>query len=529
MFLSKIWVSKIKGLISKTHFSTQKTQEKILSFKGMGLLSEINRVLEEQNILYPSPIQQKCIPKLLSSISSESKKDPFTNFIFSENGSGKTLTFSLPLLQILKSEEILANVRLTSKKKPRAIILIPNKELILQTKSVLKTFVHEIPLKIGTSEEELKNGVDVLITNIYQLQKMRKHQNVYFSNLSMVVLDEIDTFLECGYREEIITLLDEMKSQYNKRFLLLFVGSTMNPGIQNFIESLPEKRVFVNTNINQNLSNIKHEFIHLSDFDKMKPLGMLINELATKMKVLHSSTIIFCNSISSVRATEMHIATYFPDIIKTTTIHGDLPLKLRQSNFMSFNKRDNNLLISTDLCSRGLDFPFVYHIINFDFPKNIADYLQRAGRTGRGGREGEVLSFYRRKDLQVIEELKKSFDTHTPLKLKNSAFSLKNKENIIKERKEKKQFRVSKAASERNEEGYRFSKSSTTNLSSPSPIMSSLIKHKKEKYNLKRPKWFKTKKKDAQGIALREWKKKEKDTKRFLALKRKTQRSKRKS
>lgn len=76
------------------------------------------------------------------------------------------------------------------------------------------------------------------------------------------------------------------------------------------------------------------------------------------------------------------------------------------SNFEKFKYRKCDILVATDLASRGLDLPFVSHIINFDFPKSTSDYLHRAGRAGRAGREGFVLSLYREKDLPILEEMK---------------------------------------------------------------------------------------------------------------------------
>ena len=87
-------------------------------------------------------------------------------------------------------------------------------------------------------------------------------------------------------------------------------------------------------------------------------------------------------------------------------------------------------MVATDLASRGLDLPFVSHVINFDFPKTTSDYLHRAGRAGRAGREGFVLSLYREKDTAILEEMKTSHDTKQPLRIKGSAYSLIDKEKL---------------------------------------------------------------------------------------------------
>ena len=83
---------------------------------------------------------------------------------------------------------------------------------------------------------------------------------------------------------------------------------------------------------------------------------------------------------------------------------------MRLKNFQEFKSREKDILVATDLASRGLDMPYVSHIINFDFPKSVSDYLHRAGRAGRAGRSGFVMSMYREKDQYIIDEMKESFD-----------------------------------------------------------------------------------------------------------------------
>ena len=121
--------------------------------------------------------------------------------------------------------------------------------------------------------------------------------------------------------------------------------------------------------------------------------------------------------------------------MESCSLHGEIPPRLRIENYLRFKKWESKILVATDLASRGLDLPFVSHVINFDFPKTTSDYLHRAGRAGRAGRYGIVISLYREKDLPILEEMKSAQDNAQPLKIKGSAYSLRNKEQIIAERK----------------------------------------------------------------------------------------------
>ena len=172
-----------------------------------------------------------------------------------------------------------------------------------------------------------------------------------------------------------------------------------------FDKNDPHFKICVEKSTHMNLSNLNHEFIQIADFDKIKPLNLLMKEYRKySRKNQHTSCIIFCNSVSSARAIEHALAADGKKNI--SSLHGEIPPKLRLQNYMAFKNRDTKVLVATDLASRGLDLPFVSHIINFDFPKTTSDYLHRAGRAGRAGRPGYVMSMYRNRDLPILEEMK---------------------------------------------------------------------------------------------------------------------------
>ena len=181
-----------------------------------------------------------------------------------------------------------------------------------------------------------------------------------------------------------------------------------------------------------NLQHLKHEFIHLADYDKIKPLKLLMKEFKKYARKHNTSCIVFCNSVNSARAIEHALSE---DGFKTASMHGDIPPRMRDRNYEKFKTQyeGTQVLVATDLASRGLDIPFVSHIINFDFPKTTSDYLHRAGRAGRAGRPGFVMSMYREKDLPILEQMKQSHDNLEPLKIGGSAYSKRNREEMAAE------------------------------------------------------------------------------------------------
>lgn len=187
------------------------------------------------------------------------------------------------------------------------------------------------------------------------------------------------------------------------------------PGDKNFA-NLIEK------NTHMNLSNLDHEFIKLSEIDKYNPLEMLLKEFRVFRKEANTSAIVFCNSIQSARSAEHKISELG---FKVSSLHGDIPPRMRSQYFEDFKSQKTNILVSTDLGSRGLDFPFVSHVINLDFPRTVSDYIHRAGRAGRAGKLGYVKSFYRNYDTPLIEEMRKSHEESSPMQIQSSAFALR--------------------------------------------------------------------------------------------------------
>jgi superfamily II DNA/RNA helicase len=103
------------------------------------------------------------------------------------------------------------------------------------------------------------------------------------------------------------------------------------------------------------------------------------------------------------------------------SLHGDVLPKKRDANYRAFSERKVGYMICTDMASRGLDFPHVTHVLHFDFPRSLSDYLHRAGRTGRAGRNGVSICLYRNKQFDMIKELQDSYESNKPLAIKEAS------------------------------------------------------------------------------------------------------------
>ena len=453
----------------KVFDSLQEENRKAFSFKEFRFLPEIYNVLERIDISAPTSVQLSVIPKIISNDSNV--------FFASNTGMGKTLAYLLPIINHLKIEEINSKIKLTQAKKPRALIIVPTRELAQQVEEVAKQFIYEVPLKIKclfvgqkfTSEKDfLETGVDILISTPERFKKHWNKQNTFITGLKFLVIDELDTLLDAGTEKSLRELVDVAlkrgsMNQVNNQscFKIIFASTTLTTAIEVWLDTLFKNTVLQNNENNQviienklvklidkstnhNLSNVKHQFIHVTDYDK---LTILLNTLKEKYSDLknpivspltksekqaiksgNASTIIFCNSIDCVRKVQYFLKD---NGFQASAIHGDIPPFKRQTELYLFKSKSRQILVCTDIIARGLDFPFVYYVYNFDFPKTLSDYVHRAGRTGRAGREGLCISFFRNKDQKLIDQLKECQMTKTPLNIDKSLFSLKNKETMI--------------------------------------------------------------------------------------------------
>jgi len=515
-----------------------KDEKTVLSFRQMNFLQEIYTILDKLEINSPTSIQTIAIPKILE------KKNIF---FASQTGMGKTLTYVLPIINELKLQELQLNERLTQPKRPRVLILAPSRELCQQIEEVIKLFVYDLPLVVesfyvgksfGTEKKYTLKGVDILISTPDRFKNHWGKNNVYITQLTHLVVDELDTFLDAGYADFIYDLSEKLlnkdknhsknglneKSQDNyeegkipedinfnenyeekrkrdyflneniqtekinedkhlnlindannenrnlengnesnsnftnisamktmkkpKEFMktqLIFISTTLTKSIERFLDSIFEEEIhrkqlshsgesnfvkIIDKSTNHNLSNIKHEFLQVTDFDKFPTLLKILNDNKKILKQ-NFSIILFVNSIICARKTELYLAE---NGFETSCLHGEIPPLRRKFELEKFKKRKSKILVTTDLIARGLDFPFVYLVINFDFPNNVSDYIHRAGRTGRAGRKGFVISFFRKFNIDLIEEIKNSNRNNTPLQTEGSMFSKNNKENFISDK-----------------------------------------------------------------------------------------------
>ncbi|OQR88913.1 DEAD/DEAH box RNA helicase [Achlya hypogyna] len=399
------------------------------SFQSLGLCPELCAALEAKHIAAPTDIQTKTIKAALDG----------ANVICTDaTGSGKTLAFLLPVIEKLRRSEQ-AELAKAAKvansipmkrevSRPKAIVLVPSRELGLQVGSVARDLAHfskfsSCVITGGSAHKPQKTAlsrpVDVLVATPGRLATFLKSGHVFVSRVEYVIIDEADTLLDkkMGFRGIMDEILEPVKASAaakGRNVQYLLAAATVKPpmdevfssGFRDLKWARPSPHV-TGASVHQTPTAITEEFIRVPGSEGKHAA---LRESLSFAK--EGKTIVFCNSTASCRSTEhmLHEHGYH-----CTSLHGEIPPVVRKKNFEAFAGTTAAVLVCTDLAARGLDLDHVDHVINFDFPKSSVDYLHRAGRTGRAGKRGVVTSLITKHDAAAARLLQDAKGRRKPI------------------------------------------------------------------------------------------------------------------
>lgn len=362
------------------------------SFSTFKLLPSLQASLKEKNFTQPTEIQSKAIPALLSGKSIVG---------VSETGSGKTLAYALPLLHMLKAMENEGNAIVTHSQ-PRAAVIVPTRELGEQVSKVFKPFTHTTRLRVrtvlgGTALDVAKRNVngpfEILVATPGRLVQLIQRSLVSMNDIRFLIFDEADQMLDQSFMTDAMAIEDHCPQQCQKGLF----SATISPIVQELINKLFSDAEIIRSSGSQKLvptlKTINKTVIDGKRFLLMQKL------LSEKVK---GGTLIFTNTRQQCDS----LAQQLQDKgIKCLIYRGEMDKIERKNNLKSFREGKVDLLIATDLGSRGLDIEHVERVINYHLPKEIENYVHRAGRTARAGRAGVVINFVTERDAPLIKKL----------------------------------------------------------------------------------------------------------------------------
>ena len=361
-----------------------------MNFKSLGLSIDVQKALKAAGYQAPTAVQSKTIPAILKG------RDVL---VAAQTGTGKTAGFAVPMLDILSKG---------SPPKPnhvKGLILSPTRELAIQLHQAVIDYGRYSGLrstavfggvKINPQMMILRKGVHLLIATPGRLLDLKLQNAIAFDQLEILVLDEADKMMSLGFRAEINQLL---KILPRKRQTLMF-SATLSPEIKKLAETMLHEPVEITVTPNEIApSKVKQWLVSVEKKRKTELLIELIKEEKRRR------ALVFVNTKKNA---DRLVKDLSASGIQAYAIHGDKSQAVRQRNLQAFKTKTINILVATDLASRGLDIGKLPVVFNFDLPRIAEDYVHRIGRTGRAKDSGEAISMVSADEfdnLRNIEQL----------------------------------------------------------------------------------------------------------------------------
>lgn len=355
------------------------------TFDEFGLHETILKGLTEAGFARPTDIQAQLIPMVLTG------RDVIGQ---AKTGTGKTAAFGLPILEKAVADQPM-----------QALILVPTRELATQVAMELNELGKHTPIRATTmiggesirrQADSVKNGAQLVVGTPGRILDMHGRREIHFKNLQFAVLDEVDRMLDIGFRDDIRKILNLIKKPHQT----IFVSATLSDDIERlarqFMNHDAEKIVTVSGSLTVSL--VDQKYLSVQPWDKRSLLLHLLRHEDP------DTTLIFCRTKITVQKLTDYLCRKGID---ARQIHGDIPQNKRNSVMASMRAGKLDVLIASDLASRGLDIEHISHVINYDLPEDPHVYVHRIGRTARAGRRGIAWSFVCPDQGQLFTEIEK--------------------------------------------------------------------------------------------------------------------------
>lgn len=347
-----------------------------MSFASLGLSEPLQKAVAAQQYTQPYPVQQEAIPAILKG------KDILG---IAQTGSGKTASFVLPILQQFQSKPAAKNRRV------KALVLVPTRELAVQVNEVFRTFGALLPRKVKTlavfggvsinPQMMQLQGTEVLVATPGRLLDLVSSKAVHLSEVEILVLDEADKMLNLGFEEEMNKIFALLPA---KRQNVLF-SATLSSNIEDIKTNLLHDPVKIEVKAEEGITPDQIAQIAYQVSPEKK--GPFLRYLIRKENM--QQVLVF---VSSTRTADNVADKLNKNGIQAAAMHSKKSQGARTDALSKFKTGKLQVLVATDLASRGIDIQFLPFVINYDLPRSPKDYVHRIGRTGRAGASGKAIS-----------------------------------------------------------------------------------------------------------------------------------------
>ncbi|MBE9012330.1 DEAD/DEAH box helicase [Pseudanabaenaceae cyanobacterium LEGE 13415] len=363
-----------------------------LSFQSLGLSEERIRHLEEIGFTAPTAIQAQAIPHLLAG------RDVVGQ---AQTGTGKTAAFGLPILERidLKSPNV------------QALILTPTRELAMQVCQAIRTFTNDRRVKVVTiyggqsielQVDRLRRGAQIVVGTPGRVIDLLGRGDLRLDHLDWLVLDEADEMLNMGFIQDVEKILSQAPAERQTTFF----SATMEPSIRKLVNK------FLNSPVTVTIEQPKAAPSRINQVAYTVPRGWTKAKAILPILELEDpeSAIIFVRTrrAAAELTSQLQAAGHSVD-----EYHGDLSQSQRERLLLRFRQQQIKWVVATDIAARGIHVDDLTHVINYDLPDSVENYVHRIGRTGRAGKEGTAISLVHPLDRRKLREI----ENHVRLRL----------------------------------------------------------------------------------------------------------------
>lgn len=362
------------------------------SFDDLGLSTDVLKAVQELGYTTPTPIQAEAIPHVLEG------RDVLG---VAQTGTGKTAAFSLPMIHRLSLDRYSGQFRPI-----RGLILTPTRELAIQIEENILQYTKHVKLFSATvfggvsqhrQVQQLRKGVDIIVATPGRLLDLHEQGFVNLKHLQYFVLDEADTMMDMGFVNDLRRIIQHLPKNRQS----LFFSATMPPNIIQFASTILHDPVRVEVARESTAAEtVEQHMMFVSQHDKRDLLVHLLKQEEVETALVFTRTKYGADKV---------VKYLNQNKLQSAAIHGNKTQPQREKAMQAFKKGTLNILVATDIASRGIDVNGVSHVINFEIPNISETYVHRIGRTGRAGASGIAWSFVNesdeRKHMSDIQQL----------------------------------------------------------------------------------------------------------------------------
>ncbi|MGB5505708.1 MAG: DEAD/DEAH box helicase [Sulfurovum sp.] len=367
-----------------------------MSLATLGLSSEILKALSDKGYESATPIQKALIPAMFA------RRDIMAG---AQTGTGKTAGFTLPILQELSKTFV------EGQHYPKAVILVPTRELAKQVHESIEAYAKYLPLKsivlfgganLTSQANRLKAGVDIIVATSGRLLEHIGQKNVNLESVDYLVLDEADTILDMGFVHEVSKILQHLPSRRQN----ILISATLSGSVKRLAEQILEKPKLIEVDSMGTSAHSVEQIVYPVEKEKKTELLSYLIGSRNYKQVL---VFVRKKEVADEVTKELILSG-----LTTAVIHGGKTSGERSRALEGFKEGKIRVLVATDIAARGLDIPALGVVMNYDIPHVTGDYIHRIGRTGRAGAKGLAITLISPLEMVALKDVERLMGKNIP-------------------------------------------------------------------------------------------------------------------